>query len=91
MTIPGTAKPPDYDEVLDTVITFVEQTVLGGDGGEVDANTPLLEWNILDSMSIVQLIALLQNKYDLVIPVERIVGSSFKDADSIVRLVVNLG
>ncbi len=57
---------------------------------DFDANTPLFEEGILDSLSLMHLINEIESLYHINIPVEQIVESNFTTITSIYELINTL-
>ncbi|MBO0800269.1 MAG: acyl carrier protein [Blastocatellia bacterium] len=58
---------------------------------EVTEDTPLLEQGLLDSLSLMKLIAFLERQYRLMVPEEEITPDNFKSLATIRRLIDSLG
>lgn len=57
---------------------------------EVTEDTPLLEQGLLDSLSLMKLIAFLERQYRLMVPEEEITPDNFKSLATIRRLIDSL-
>lgn len=76
--------------VKDKLIEFIRETFLAGDHNrELDEDTPLLEWGVLDSMRIVVLLAFIRRELSTDIPMTQISGANFRNVRKIATLVVN--
>lgn len=60
------------------------------DGVDYNTCTTLIDENILDSLSIISLIAELEEEYDIQIPTVEIIPSNFNSAKAIYELVTRL-
>lgn len=70
------------------LITFIRERFLAGDaGGELSADTPLLEWGVLDSLKVAILLNFIRDELGTTIPFEKISARHFKDVRSIAALV----
>lgn len=78
------------DEVYADVKSFLEEKALKGQG-TVEGDTPLLEWGVLDSLTIIQLVAHVEDRFGIVIPSDGVVGTRFRDLNSICAFVRELG
>jgi acyl carrier protein len=76
--------------VLETLTAFIEQEVLKSDHAGLEPTTPLLEWGILNSLSTVQLMAFIHDRYGLFVPADRITSKNFKNLDAVTDLVLSL-
>lgn len=79
----------------DQVILDVLQDYLGGQilqdpGVIIELDTPLLEWGVLNSISTMQLIGFIRERFQIDVPPEEVVGSNFKDLRSISQLLLQL-
>ena len=76
------------DDVMGTLHEYVLMELLDGDGEDLDAKTPLLQWGVINSMEIVRIVTLLQDKYDLDITAKEATATAFRDIESIARWAV---
>jgi acyl carrier protein len=53
--------------IVNTLSTYVVERHLDG-RAEVDADTPLLEWGILDSFSIAELLLFIEQNFGVAVP-----------------------
>ncbi|SDM56566.1 acyl carrier protein [Allokutzneria albata] len=77
----------DQERIIALLKDFLEREVLRAPDSGLRADTPLLEWGVLNSLTMVKLVAFVKEELDVRIPPERIVGADFKDLASIARLV----
>ncbi|MEV4497593.1 hypothetical protein C7C45_11230 [Micromonospora arborensis] len=85
----------DYDQTLKILLEFVEKHVLAGAGQTgsepgLTAQTPLLEWGVLNSLRLTQLLGFIRDELQVDVSPELIVGRNFRDLDAITRLVISL-
>ncbi|MFD7662147.1 acyl carrier protein [Streptomyces sp. NPDC059788] len=76
-------------ETFDAVKGFIEEHVLKGQG-EVEADTPLLEWGILDSLSVARLGAFVEKRFGVELPGDTPLAEKFHSLDSVVTFVGEL-
>ncbi|MFF7633327.1 acyl carrier protein [Kitasatospora sp. NPDC008050] len=76
-------------ETFDAVKGFIEEAVLKGQG-EVEADTPLLEWGILDSLSVARLGSFIEKRFDVVVPGGSAIGEKFHSLDSVCAFIAEL-
>ncbi|KWT56935.1 hypothetical protein ADL21_37255 [Streptomyces albus subsp. albus] len=76
-------------ETLDAVKGFIEENILKGQGA-VEGDTPLLEWGILDSLSVARLGAFIEKRYGVVMPGDTPLAEKFHSLDSVVAFVGEL-
>jgi acyl carrier protein len=76
--------------VMDTLRNYVVEQILQDSNVAIDPETPLLEWGILNSISTVQLIGFIRERFQVDVPPEDVVGANFKDLRSISELLAQL-
>jgi acyl carrier protein len=76
--------------ILDALRSYVSERILQDSSITIEPETPLLEWGILNSVSTVQLIGFIRQRFQVDIPPEEIAGRNFKDLRSISHLLVQL-
>lgn len=79
------------NDTIDALVTYIGREFLSGQRDGLDAETPLLEWNVLDSLSMMSLIAFIEERWSIAIPDEYVLPENFQDIRSISRLVHDLG
>ena len=80
----------DGQEFLDILKKYIEERILDGPGTTLEADTPLLEWGILNSLSTTQLVGFVRDHFGIDVPPEEMVGQNFRDLASITRLLQRL-
>lgn len=79
------------DEVAGRVTAFIREVLLDGDPrNELDMDTPLLEWGILNSLNTAKLLAFLRTDLGASVPPLEINARNFRDVRSISALVLGL-
>jgi acyl carrier protein len=76
--------------VLDTLRSYVNERILQDSTVTIEPDTPLLEWGILNSVSTVQLIGFIRERFRVDVPPEEIAGRNFRDLRSITQLLAQL-
>jgi acyl carrier protein len=76
--------------ILDTLRNYVSEQILQDSSVTIEPETPLLEWGILNSVSTVQLIGFIRQRFQVEVPPEEVAGRNFKDLRSISQLLVQL-
>jgi clorobiocin biosynthesis protein CloN5 len=67
---------------------FVAKELLNGDARELDAETPLLAWGILDSMSLIRLTDFIEEELKVQIPTDALADSAnLQNLGTIARMV----
>jgi clorobiocin biosynthesis protein CloN5 len=80
----------DRDEVARDLTQFVAREILDGHDIGLDAQTPLLEWGIINSFEITRVISFVHERFQVEIPAERIVVQHFDTIDHLTDLVTSL-
>ncbi|MFF9765949.1 acyl carrier protein [Streptomyces sp. NPDC053086] len=79
------------DEVTPRITTFIAESFLDGDPkGELTESTPLLEWEVLNSMNSALLLNFLREDLRVDVPLASINAANFRDIASISKLVTGL-
>ncbi|MFF2190654.1 acyl carrier protein [Streptomyces sp. NPDC058155] len=76
-------------EIFDDIKAFIEDKGLKGQG-TIESDTPLLEWGILDSLTLARLTAHVEARYGITVPSGVSFGERFRDLKSIVEFIVEL-
>ncbi len=75
-------------DVTARLIAFIRERFLSGDpNGELDEETPLLEYGVLDSLKVAILLNFIREELAADIPLAKISGGNFKNVRSISALV----
>lgn len=69
---------------------YIVREFLDGDGSQFDATTPLLEWGIIDSLSIVKLLTFVEERFGVVVPPETVTAENLETLGAFVKLIVGL-
>lgn len=79
------------DEVTPRILAFIAESFLDGDPkGELTESTPLLEWEVLNSMNSALLLNFLRERVGVDVPLSAINAANFRDVASISKLVSGL-
>ena len=76
--------------VIDSLRAYVSERILQDPSVTIEPDTPLLEWGILNSISTVQLIGFIRERFQVDVPPEEVAGRNFKDLRSISQLLAQL-
>jgi acyl carrier protein len=76
-------------EYLEPLRRFVEERHLDG-RAEVGDDTPLLEWGIIDSLALADLIAFAEERFGVSVPLEAVTPESFSSLRAIASLFATL-
>jgi acyl carrier protein len=64
------------NETYQRLYTFVATDLLNGDARDLDENTPLLAWGVLDSMAMIQLTEFIERELEITIPTDELLDSA---------------
>lgn len=81
---------PKREELLQDLTNYIVNEVLQDPTSKLEPTSPLLEWGILKSMNIMQLMAYLHNHHRVMVPPQELTGANFKDLVSITDMVIKL-
>jgi pimeloyl-ACP methyl ester carboxylesterase/acyl carrier protein len=76
--------------MLDELKTFTVKELLDGQGRDFDSTTPLLEWGILDSLSMQTLLGFIRERFGIHVPDEEVRPEQFSTLETIVDLLQRL-
>jgi acyl carrier protein len=76
--------------ILDALRGYLNERILQDSTVTIEPDTPLLEWGILNSVSTVQLIGFIRERFQVNVPPEEVAGRNFKDLRSITQLLAQL-
>lgn len=77
-------------EVMDSLKDYFVREVLDGREAGLDAETPLIEWGLLNSMEIMKLIRFIEDRYNVTVPGNKVVMANLKDLTALSALVMEL-
>ncbi|MEO0601354.1 MAG: alpha/beta fold hydrolase [Myxococcota bacterium] len=77
-------------DILNRVTRFVVEQLLDGDDSELTIDTPLLEWGVLDSMSMLALLSFIEMDLGIVVPNEHVRPEYFQDLHHLSRMLSKL-
>lgn len=73
-----------------SLIEYVSGNLLEGSVEGLDADTPLLELNILDSVEVLTIVQFMQSEFGVAVPVGRVVPENFGSVRAMCGLVAEL-
>jgi len=79
-----------YQPMAQQLVTFVNDALLVQDGGEIDAETPLLEMGMLDSLAMVSLLAFVHTRFGVHIPDEAVIPEHFENLSALTQVIAGL-
>ncbi len=80
----------DRKDVETQLMNYIVEQRLEGDASGVDASTPLLAWGLLDSLSVVELLAFIEERFHVAVPAELVTASNLETLSAISNLVVEI-
>ena len=69
---------PSAAEVLDRLREFVEVELLDGQEKGIEPSTPLLEWGLIDSFSLVRLVSFIHKSFGVDLPPDQLKPDTFQ-------------
>lgn len=73
------------------LLDHIATELLGGDGADLDAQTPLLEWGVIDSMSMIALLGFIETEFGVAVPDEQVRPEHFQSVERLAALIASLG
>lgn len=80
---------PAHAAFVEPLRVFIEERHLDG-RVTLAADTPLLEWGILDSLALADLTAFIEERFSLAVPLEAVVPENFRSLDTIAAMLCSL-
>lgn len=77
-------------KVLQELKDYVSQEILDGQDIGLDNSTPLLEWGIINSMEIARMVSFIEDRFQVVIPEDKINPEYFISLSAISDLVTEI-
>ena len=81
---------PNRSEVLAQLKDFVARELLDGQGQELEESTPLLEWGIVNSLSLANLVGFAESRFGVKVPPEGLIPQNFQSLKHLTDLIVSL-
>lgn len=77
--------------LLDRLTEYTRSELLGGQAADdLDAQTPLLEWGVLNSLETARLLAFIREEFDVRVPPAQVTSAHFRNLETIADLVSTL-
>jgi len=77
-------------EVLDELKNFIANELLDGQSSGLDAATPLLEWGVLDSLTMISLLTFIEERFVVQVPDTEVRPDNFENLQALTNLLMNL-
>ena len=79
------------EEMLSELKQYVGRELLDGRDAGLDEHTPLLEWGVLDSLSVAELVSFTSERFEIDVPQGEVTPDNLKDLDAYVGMLMRLG
>jgi acyl carrier protein len=80
-----------HEEMLSELKQFVGEELLEGRDAGLDEHTPLLEWGVVDSLSVAELVSFTRERFGIDVPQSEVTPDNLKDLEAYTGLLVRLG
>lgn len=77
-------------EIIEILSQFIIEQFLDGDGAELQEDTPLLEWGVIDSIAMFTLLRFIKERFAIEIPDTEVSPRNFHSIEVLQRLVSRL-
>ena len=78
------------EDMLSELKRFVVDELLDGRDAGLDERTPLLEWGVIDSLSVTELLSFTNERFGIDVPQADVSPQNLKDLDAYVGLLTRL-
>lgn len=78
------------DEMLAELRTFIANEFLDGRDAGLDADTPLLEWGVIDSISVSMLTAFVKERFGIDVPQSEVTAENLENLKAFTALLSRL-
>jgi acyl carrier protein len=80
----------DHAQIVSALKTFIARDILEDDSVDLDADTPLLKLQIIDSFSVLELLLFINNEFNIEIPLETVSLEDLENIGSIADLILSV-
>lgn len=80
----------DKTDIEQQLMNYIVEQRLEGDATGIDASTPLLAWGLLDSLSVVDLLTFIEERFAVAVPPELVTASNLETLGAISAMVVHI-
>ena len=80
----------DASEVNKGITTFIIETLLDGDGSDLDDQTALLELSIIDSLAMVSLLGFIEKKLGVSVPEDEVSPRNFMSIATLEAMIMRV-
>ena len=78
------------EEMLSELKQYVGRELLDGRDAGLDEHTPLLEWGVLDSLSVAELVNFTSERFEIDVPQGEVTPDNLKDLDAYVGMLMRV-
>ena len=79
------------EEMMSELKQFVGEELLDGRDTGLDEHTPLLEWGVIDSLSVAELVSFTSERFEIDVPQQEVTPDNLKHLDAYVGMLMRLG
>ena len=76
--------------VRETLKKYIEETIISDSEVNLEFDTPLLDWGILNSLSTTKLVGFVRDHFGVEVPPGEMVGENFRDLTAISGLICRI-
>jgi acyl carrier protein len=77
------------DQFIEPIREYIVQHHLDGEP-DLDRRTPLLEWGVIDSFALTDVLAFVEEEFELPVPAAELTPENLRDLDAIGALLARL-
>jgi acyl carrier protein len=77
------------EEVVRNLQAYFVREILEGNEADLDEESPLLEWGLLNSLEIIRLLRFVREEFGVRLEQRQVAPNTFKDIRSIANLIVH--
>lgn len=77
------------DDYIEPIRAYIVCNHLDGQP-ELDRRTPLLEWGVIDSLALTDVLAFVEDEFELVVPPSEMTPENLRDLETIGTLLARL-
>ena len=75
-------------EIIQQLRKYVATHILDGKDVGLDETTPLLEWGIINSLEIVNILGFIQQTFEVEIPHSQLIAENFVNLETIAEMIL---
>ncbi len=77
------------DQFIEPIRDYIVRHHLDGQP-DLDRHTPLLEWGVIDSFALTDVLAFVEDEFEVVVPLEEMTPENLRDLETIGTLLARL-